>query len=400
MSLQLISRNPDLKRLMDEGYFIQVKGGLLLMYEVPYVDSQKHVCFGTLVSSLILAGDVTQKPDTHVVHFIGELPCDAYGKPLTAVVNQSADFPLGNGMVAKHMLSSKPSEGYPNYYEKMKTYATILAGHAAVVRPGVRSAVTRMPEEEDVEECIFNYVETASDRVGIGALTELLKPERVAIIGLGGTGSYVLDFVAKTPVREIRLFDGDEFLQHNAFRAPGAPTIDELRTVPQKVEYFKGIYSKMHRGINTHCTKIDATTLHLLDGITFAFICIDSGDAKKTIVEKLEVLGVPFIDVGMGLELTNGSLGGIIRVTASTQEMRRHVHEGRVSFGDGGGQNIYSSNIQVADLNALNAVLAVIKWKKIRGFYRDLEKEHHCTYTTDGNMLLNGNTEGELEDEA
>ncbi len=28
--------------------------------------------------------------------------------------------------------------------------------------------------------------------------------------------------------------------------------------------------------------------------------------------------------------------------------------------------------------------------KKIRGFYRDLEREHHCTYTTDGNMLING----------
>ena len=51
---------------------------------------------------------------------------------------------------------------------------------------------------------------------------------------------------------------------------------------------------------------------------------------------------------------------------------------------------MYASNIQVADLNMLNAALAVIKWKKLRGFYRDLEGEHHCTYTTDGNMLLNG----------
>lgn len=397
MSLQLINRSPDLKRLADEGFLIQVKGGLLLMQEVPYVNSQKQVRFGTLVSSLVLAGDVTQTPDTHVVHFIGELPCDAAGKPLAAVINQSGDFPLSNGLVAKHIFSSKPPDGYPNYYEKMKTYATILAGHAAVVRPGIRSAVTRLPEEEEQGECVFNYVETASDRVGIGSLTELLKSERVAIIGLGGTGSYVLDLVAKTPVREIRLFDGDEFLQHNAFRAPGAPTIDELRTVPKKVEYFKGIYSKMHRGIQSHPTKIDATTLHLLDGITFAFICIDGGEAKKVIVEKLEAIGVPFIDVGMGLELTDGSLGGIIRMTVSTPQKREHVHNGRISFGDSGGQDLYSSNIQVADLNALNGVLAVIKWKKIRGFYRDLEKEHHCTYTTDGNMLLNGDMESEDE---
>jgi hypothetical protein len=33
--------------------------------------------------------------------------------------------------------------------------------------------------------------------------------------------------------------------------------------------------------------------------------------------------------------------------------------------------------------------LAVIKWKKLRGFYRDLEQELHFLYTTDGNSLVN-----------
>lgn len=76
-------------------------------------------------------------------------------------------------------------------------------------------------------------------------------------------------------------------------------------------------------------------------------------------------------------------------MTASTPEKRDHVRQ-RISFVGGGAKDIYASNIQVADLNALNAVLAVVKWKKILGFYRDLECEHHCTYTTDGNMLING----------
>lgn len=388
MSPQLISHSPDLKRLRDEGYFVQVKGGLLLMRDIPYVDIHKQVRLGTLISSLTLAGDATQRPDTHVVHFDGDLPCNANGAPLTAVVNQSAEFNFGHGVTAKHMFSSKPAAGYADYYEKMTTYAAMLAGPAEVLRPGIRPTVFRLPEAE--EESVFNYAETASDRVGIGALTDLLVPERIAIIGLGGTGSYVLDFVAKTPVREIRLFDSDEFLQHNAFRSPGAPTLEELRQAPKKVEYLKSIYSKMHRGISAHDLQMNADRLNLLDGVTFAFICIDGGEAKRLIIQKLESLDVPFIDVGMGLELTDGSLGGIIRVTASTPGKRQHVHDGRISFGGGGGDDVYSSNIQVADLNALNAVLAVIKWKKIRGFYRDLEKERHCTYTTDGNMLLNG----------
>jgi len=77
-------------------------------------------------------------------------------------------------------------------------------------------------------------------------------------------------------VLEIRVIDGDEFLQHNAFRAPGAPSIEQLREAPKKVDYLKSIYSKMHKGIVAHAVTLDASNLHLLDGITFAFLCINA----------------------------------------------------------------------------------------------------------------------------
>lgn len=273
-----------------------------------------------------------------------------------------------------------------SYYQKMSTYATLLAGHATVLERGVTAKGTSIPDPQD--ESVFNYAETASGRAGISVLTAKLEKERLAIIGLGGSGSYILDGVAKTPAREIRIFDGDLFLQHNAFRAPGAPTLEELQLASKKVDYFHGIYSRMRRGIVPHAVKLKPENLHLLDGITFAFLSMDGGDDKRHVVEKLERLNVPFIDVGMGLELTDGSLGGILRVTASTPE-QRDLFRKRVSFGEAAHDDIYRSNIQVADLNALNAYLAVIKWKKLRGFYRDFERELHCSYTTDGNMLLN-----------
>jgi len=388
MSQKLINLSPDLKRLREEGYFIQIRGGLLLMRDVPYVNSRREVETGTLISTLNVAGDVARTPDTHVAYFDGDFPCGADGNPLRQIAHQSGAMDLGNGVTAKHSFSSKPSSGYTDYFHKMTTYAAILAGPAAVLKPGLSPRTFRAPEDE--EKSVFCYTETASDRVGIGALTALLAGERVAIIGLGGTGSYVLDFVAKTPVREIRIIDGDEFLQHNAFRAPGAPAIELLREAPKKVDYLKGIYSNMHKGIAAHAVAIDAGNLQLLDGVTFAFICMDAGEVKRMVVQKLEALGAAFVDVGMGLELVDGTIGGILRVTASTPDKRDHVYQGRVSFAHDGKDNIYSSNIQVADLNALNAVMAVIKWKKLRGFYRDLEGEHHSTYTTDGNMLLNG----------
>ena len=33
--------------------------------------------------------------------------------------------------------------------------------------------------------------------------------------------------------------------------------------------------------------------------------------------------------------------------------------------------------------------LAVIKWKKLLGFYRDLENEYFSAYTLDGNSIVN-----------
>ncbi len=391
MSPQPFVLSPDLKRLRDEGYFMQIVGGLLLMRHVPYVDAHRQVRTGTLISSLEMAGNVTRPPSDHVACFDGDFPCNSDGSRIQQLPHPNGNINVGHGVTSKHAFSCKPSATgrYTDYYHKMTTYAAIISGPAAVLKPGVTAKTFRTPEPE--EDSVFNYIETASDRVGIGAVTERLANEKVAIVGLGGTGSYVLDFLAKTPVREIRLFDGDEFLQHNAFRAPGAPSIEELREAPKKVDYLKGIYSKMHRRIVVHPVAINAGNLHLLDGVTFAFICMDGGAAKKALVQKLEALGVPFIDTGMGLEPpVDGSLGGILRVTTSTPEKRDHFHDGRVAFAGGGEKDIYSSNIQVADLNALNAVMAVIKWKKIRGFYRDLERELHSTYTTDVNMVVNG----------
>lgn len=63
MSRLQISRSPDLKRLCDEGFDIEVLDGYLLVHDVPYVNGQREVKRGILVSSLTTAGDVTGPPE-------------------------------------------------------------------------------------------------------------------------------------------------------------------------------------------------------------------------------------------------------------------------------------------------------------------------------------------------
>jgi hypothetical protein len=389
MSRQLISRSPDLQKLRDEGYDIEARGGYLLVKQVPYVNSRKEVKRGVLVATLRLAGEVTATPDTHVVHFAGDYPCDQTGAPLARIQHQSERKALDRDLIVDHSFSSKPRTGiYPNYYEQMTTYAAILSSHAEAIDPTATPRVFPLIEAEETES-VFHYIDTASSRAGIGAVSRKLEIEKIAIIGLGGTGSYVLDLVAKTPVAEIHLFDGDVFSQHNAFRSPGAASLDDLRARPSKVSYLRARYSNMHRHIVAHDQYIDASNAEILRGMAFVFLCLDRGAAKKQIVEKLEEFGIPFIDVGMGIQLVDGALLGILRVTASTKDKRAHVRQSnRIPFSEAVADNDYAKNIQIADLNALNAALAVVKWKKLFGFYHDLENEHFSTYTIDGGALV------------
>ena len=386
MSHTLISRSADLKRLEDDGFEVEVRSGYLLLKHIPYATENQTVKRGTLVSELTLTGDTTAKPSTHVVMFVGEMPCDREGKPLVQIHNSSRRRELARGLVVNHRFSSKPPEGYRDYYEKMTTYEAIVSGPAQSFDPSATARTFAVVEARE-EDSVFRYIDTASSRAGIGAVTEKLEVGAVAIVGLGGTGSYILDLIAKTPVREIHLFDGDKLGQHNAFRSPGAPSIETLKATPQKAAHYRAAYSEMRRNIVAH-GYVDELMVDSLQAMDFVFIAVDKGRARRLVVEKLEEFGVPFIDVGMGVEEVEGSLLGQLRVTASTDRSRDQVRL-TLPISDRDAEDDYSRNIQIADLNALNAALAVIKWKKILGFYTDLEKEHTSLYQIDGNHLVN-----------
>jgi molybdopterin/thiamine biosynthesis adenylyltransferase len=389
MSQRLIARSPDLKQLQDEGYDISTSGAVLLVRDVPYLTSEGQVKRGTLVLTLVLADDVTVNPvEDHVAFFAGETPYTGGGTPNPHVVNENVTESYG-GVDVKIQLSAKPTpatEKYRDYHHKVSTYARHLSGPAKKVDPSV-SPRTHPVIVEDEEETVFKYVDSASSRAGLEVITERLKAGSVAIVGLGGTGSYILDLLAKTPIGTIHLYDRDTFHQHNAFRAPGAPTNAELAVRTKKVKRFGDIYSAMRGEIIQHDYNIDESTVDELREMDFVFIAIDNGKARRLIVEKLEEFGLGFIDVGLGVKETNSVLSGVVRTTTSTPENRSM--KVKLSFGGGGDEDDYTRNIQIAELNALNAILAVVKWKKLVGFYGDIEHEYNSLYTINGNYLIN-----------
>jgi molybdopterin/thiamine biosynthesis adenylyltransferase len=179
----------------------------------------------------------------------------------------------------------------------------------------------------------------------------------------------VLDFIAKMPVAEIRLFDDDLFYVHNAYRKPGSTTEADFNRL--KVEVYAAHYGTFHRNIRPFPMRITADDHEQIIGSHFVFVCVDSGEARMAITRALMDLGIPFVDVGMGLSRTATGLMGLVRTTlVMGGEWNELIDSGKLPIKDAA-DDVYSSNIQIAELNALNACMAVIQFKRQFGFFVD-----------------------------
>ncbi|MGA0602970.1 ThiF family adenylyltransferase [Caulobacter sp. KR2-114] len=389
MSRRPIARSPALQRLAGEGFDIEVLAGYLVVHNVPYIDDQGAVRRGDLFAALRLNNDVALEPEDHQCKWAGEMPCHENGASMQSLGPSSTPMTIA-GYEVKWNFSHKPAltGRYSDFYEKMTMYVEKISGPAQARQPGV-TAINHRARTPDPDDSVFLYEDTASSRADIVAINDKLKPLRIGIIGLGGTGSYVLDYIAKSPVQEIHLFDGDGLEQHNAFRAPGAVSGEELDEELTKVAFHARTYSTMRRGIIPHPYAMMPDKLHELEGLDFVFLCME-GSGKRPIVEKLEALGIPFADVGMGITIHGESLRGQVRTTTSTPAKRNHVYEkNRIAFSTADDVNEYDKNIQVAELNALNAALAVIKFKKLFGFYDDDSHEHFTIFVVAAAETIN-----------
>ncbi|MFJ8076979.1 ThiF family adenylyltransferase [Streptomyces sp. NPDC096176] len=383
MSTALLARDPDLARLLDDGYDITLVASHIII-RIPYVTENRTVERGFLAHPVTVSGDRFVSGTDHRIWFGGSTPCDEHGLPLTLATPEPRA--IADNTQANFMLSSKPPNGYPDQYTKITAYVRIVADHAHALDPTATPTPGAAWHEID-DDSPFAYRDTATSRAGITAINRRFRGHRIAIVGLGGSGSYILDQVAKTEVDSILLIDGDTFDNHNAFRAPGAPTLDTLRTRPPKATHFASIYANMHQGVTACAQYLDEDNLDLLEGATFVFLASDDAASKPAIIDWLEAHDVPFIDVGMGIEEIDGRLSGLLRITTSLPGRRDTARE-RIPR-PAPERDAYASNIQTADLNALNANLAVIRWKRSLGIYADATDEAHTTYSLITNEIAN-----------
>ena len=394
MSRKLIDHSPDLSRLRAEGFEIQVRENFLLISSVPYLDKDLKLRYGTLACELTHLNNLAYPPASHPMWWQGEYPHYSDGTSIEAFRNPSPGITLLSGFEVNYCFSANPSgpgtiaTGYADFYDKVKTYTGIIAGPALQLYPYAVLKTERVFPDDD-DDSPFLYPDTNSSRAQINAISDKVKNQKIAIIGTGGTGSYILDLVAKTSVKEIHIFDGDPFGQHNSFRTPGAASPDEVDAKMKKVAYLKGIYSKMRKGIIPNDFNITPDKLFLLDSMDFVFIAIDKSGIKQALFDYLIEHGIAFIDVGIGVTRGNDAITATARVTAANSRKHDHLSK-RIPLGPDDDKNDpYHSNIQIAEINAINAAVAVIHWKRQFGFYENTEQSMHVQISVDGLKIFN-----------
>ncbi len=368
---RLANRNSFIDGLERQGYTLDFVGGHLVVYGLPYLDSKGELSYGDMASPVDLKGDFEiDRPTSHQVWFRGETPYGTNGRPLpiSATANQRE---ITAAFICQLSFSLKvEGQQYESFEEKISTYLNALTGPAREKF----DAVPQLALDMRVVDTDYPLLlpDTMSARDGLNDLARRLAGVKVGIVGLGGTGSYILDFLAKTHLKLIRLYDDDIVHLHTLFRMPGA---NGARALGQKkVEVLYGTYSSFHTGLEVRAEKISEANVHSLTDLAFVFVAVDDGPSRDLICRHLNDHSIPFVDVGMGLyRAPSGPLNGMIRIAGGDASDASELLGTAYLPSANAVDNEYRRQPQIGELNALNAALAVVRFKQSMQFF---EKDH------------------------
>ena len=370
MFQKLVSHNDDLRRLIEKGYAVTFDSNCLVIRDIPYLDDKLELQIGAIVAKLKFLDNERFEQENHQIYFAGSVPHGLDGKPVPNLGGSEHSIDLSeacNDVVVQWAFSNKPKPAgkYDDHFHKIETYVGFISGPAEHLH-GVTPYTYRIVGTSS-DDSVLKFRDTLTSRAEITDLAKKLQDDVIAIIGLGGTGAYILDYLVKTPVREIRGYDHDQYYIHNAYRSPGRLEKSEL--CMSKAEMYQARYENFRTGLSLETKFIDSSCVDDLVNVTFAFVCVDDGIARAEILDLLLGNNIPFIDVGIGLRRKDGVLSGMMRTTYFPAEQGQKVRDKEWVNEQKDPENLYKTNIQICELNALNASLAVIRYKQLRGFY-------------------------------
>ena len=353
------------------GFTIRVEGDVVIVEAVPCL-LRDGIGTCTIEKSFDPASG---RPDDRIggaVHGVRVTPSDAqdgcvYNADGTLIGNLIATDGESWSTISIRRGSQASPEDDLSAADLVHRYAKHVVGSVAAADSQERTATET--------EGPFKIPTTFEARAGLRTVQDRVRDQSIAIVGVGGTGAYVLDLMAKTPLTAIHLLDADELEWHNFMRAPGAPSDEEIeacRAGPlSKVDYYCAKYASLREGVFVHAVRVDSvkrlTEFLAYHPVDFAFVCIDqrrdSESARQDVVyEALSQGKVPFIDSGISISFDGDRVRGAVTTgfyAAGCRSWRVGVPSAKVHGNVPGYRNV-----QLPEVNALAASLAVMEWRR------------------------------------
>lgn len=377
-----------IQRLVDEQYQVTIDGAYLIVDRIPYVTSDRTIAWGALICPYRNVDGIPQLDNDHQCWFTGDIPHRADGSSMeSALVSESSEQTVA-GRQVRYRFSNKPEpigDFFDNHYNKVTHYIGKISRHARDLDPLVSATSIGSFRRREVPS-VFFYSNDAISQGGLDAYTDKLRLRRVCIVGAGGTGSFILDALAKEEIEQIDVYDHDSIEPKNVYRMPSAMSRDDAQAQHPKARWLASRYSLMRRGINGHVQRIDADNVTNLAGADFAFIAVDHGPSRGIIARFLVTHGIPFIDVGIGVDKRPEVTALIARARVTFVTPRTAELVDQLPTADDTADAIYD-NIQVLEINAINAMLAVIRFKQYLGFYVADDQPDVIKYASSQNAL-------------
>ena len=194
-----------------------------------------------------------------------------------------------------------------------------------------------------------------------------LRRLRVAVVGCSGTGSPVIEQLARNCVGTLVLVDPDRVEEKNLNRILNT-TMEDARERRFKVEVAARAVSKMGLGtvVETHAKSLfDASTVFAVANCDVVFGCMDTVDGRHLLNKLATFYLVPYFDLGVKLE-ADGS-GGVDQVC------------GTVHYLQPGGSSLLSRHVytmeQVRAAGLLRTDPAVYRSQLEEGYIRGVQED-------------------------
>ena len=179
----------------------------------------------------------------------------------------------------------------------------------------VPSETIRIWKSKRRNRSVPSYGLRVSQTFGKGTF-ELLRRMRVGVVGCSGTGSIIIELLARNCLGNLVIVDPDVVEKKNLNRIVNARKKDADREIP-KVSAIKKTVAAMGTGVRVDAHQADTTSLAVIEALAdcdVVFGCVDSARGRYHLECIATAYFLPYFDVGVNLE-ADGE-GGIVQADA------------------------------------------------------------------------------------